>query len=340
MKFDIKKIFSNSKIDTKFLAKYGPIGFITIINLFILITLINLNVSVLPEIQATLKSLEESNGNSTAAYKEAYEENTQSRLARLELPENPSEEHVRKYIRDILFLSQNEENPTSRDLQIMMLLEIGPENLHYLFDEGAAFSGPHDLYITTAANNLAGEEHKELILDHLPVYTDLIRTVIRFGWENEVKGLIAAALKEEVFLPLEWISAALRIADEAVYEDIINYFVYCENKKSVYKLLKDIKEIDTQSLVNKAWRIARFKDWQALDFCGIAIESGIVDALAFGIELINQPGNENSYYKNSIGRTIRIYTDMDNNPAEIQAWFKENRENIYFNAEIGLYKVK
>ncbi|MDD2237702.1 MAG: hypothetical protein PHG65_10900, partial [Kiritimatiellae bacterium] len=192
-------------------------------------------------------------------------------LATIVLPENPTREDVIDYVKEILTDSDCQRRYSSRDPQVDMLVAVGPENLDVLLMDG------YQYYAFLAVKQLAGPEHKELIIAQLPDYHNLIDVVVGQGWVDEVSDTLVAELKKDPEnLPTAWIKAVADLKDPATYDDLKRYLIRGNGRSGTYGAIKDLPGIDLQDAVDQAWRRVRYDahDYQKRDMVSVAIQYG------------------------------------------------------------------
>ena len=80
-----------------------------------------------------------------------------------------------------------------------------------------------------------GEEHKDLVIDALSGHSTLAAVVLRKGWADDAREVLATALKTRPhYVPSEWIAAVASLRDPATYEDLLAYFIEGMNRSSTY----------------------------------------------------------------------------------------------------------
>ncbi len=258
-------------------------------------------------------------------------------LEKITLPENPTREQVSEYIQKIVNASREQRSFSSNDLQVAMLSLIGHKNLDLLLKYYSS-----TFYIQYAVQNMATKDDKEIILKALKENRDLIRVVLRMGWEKDVKDLIIQELKNNRnVLPPEWIDAAVMFKDPKIYPDLIEYLINGGNCSITYKAIKKLPGIELEDAVAKMWDKKRLLDsyWERDNAAMIAAEWGHLDALGYLINWLKQP-QPDQHMCGEIRNTIWQVTEQSGSPEELDKWFKENGDKLTFDKKTGKYAVK
>lgn len=149
-------------------------------------------------------------------------------LRKAKLPENPTKDQVRAYVRKIANATKGQNTFGSTDPQVRMLMKVGGEHLDVLID---ALDRDLRYYAIEAVPRLAEEGHKKLILQKLAQKPNLVKVVVSRGWEQDAKEILTRKLDEwPDSLPREWIEAVAAFEDPKTYDGLIDYLVFGSNK--------------------------------------------------------------------------------------------------------------
>jgi hypothetical protein len=258
-------------------------------------------------------------------------------LRKAKLPENPTKEQAREYVASILRISERPNIFSTTDPQGVLLARVAPEHLDVLIDAlDRDRSG--DMYLVAAINMLAGEEHKQMILDALPYAPDLAQVVVRYGWAADARETLLAGLDRRTdYLPDEWLDALVSLDDPTTYEALVNYFIWGRNRSMTYEAIQYLPGIDLDKAVAEAWEAARWRDdWEAQSLAPIAMEHGVADALRFAV---NRLGADEGHWDNEMLRAVLRYTDARGTADDIRRWYRENADELVWDAKAHIFRV-
>ncbi|MEE9368520.1 MAG: hypothetical protein V3V05_06605 [Pontiella sp.] len=251
------------------------------------------------------------------------------RLAAIELPEQPSRADVKAYIQKIQTISATQSNRGSKDPQIGMLTDLGPEYLDLLI--GAC--DEHDYYLKQAIQKLATEEHKELILTNLRNLPSLSKSVIKFDWQEDARETLLNGLKRETSLPSEWLLAVASFQAPETYPLLTNFLIRGGNRDDTYEAIKNLPGISLNEAVSKAWKHAKYdNEWERRAIIPIALQFGHIDALdAATLELTD--AGASSYSKTRFRKSINIHAGVSGSDIDLRTWFLANKPWLRFDHE-------
>lgn len=267
-------------------------------------------------------------------------------IEKITLPENPTKDQIRAYIRKILSVSDSQDSLDLDDLQISMLAKIGEDNLELLLIEGHTHNeAVRSCYIPEAVKRLARPEHKELILKWLDKYPWLITIVQREGWQNDARAILIKKLKEcPDRLPNDWLQAVASFHDPSAYDDMTKFFIKTYDKGSVYQVLKKLPGFNLTNAVQQAWQDSKYGYVSQLcAMIPIAMENGDGDALEMGVRIVaGKISGVDSCYLDTYGcrKAIEKFTDAKGSPADIEKWFNENKGKLMFDSQTKKFVVR
>jgi len=273
--------------------------------------------------------------------------NVTNDLAKIKLPENPTRDQVKTYVRDILNVSDSQNSFSDKDPQVSMLAKIGEDNLELLLVEGDTHDeSVRSCYIQETAKLLARPKHKELILKWLEKYPALVTIVQREGWQNDARETLSKGLQErsrENKPSYEWFQAVASFNDPSTYEDLAQYFaVTWWNKDRCYQIIKKLPGFNLTNAVQNAWHNSKYGGiYQLCDMIPIAMENGCLDALEMGVKVIT--GKVDDTHASRIDKCrkdIEKFTDAKGSPADIEKWFNENKAKLTFDSQLKKFVVK
>jgi hypothetical protein len=203
-------------------------------------------------------------------------------LNQITLPSDSTKEQVVEYVNRIAAASAGQTAFSFEDPQIGMLTEVGSGNIDALLNAPASLS----FYIVSAISGLADDEHKQMIIDALPKYVQLIHLIVQKGWVDDARPILIAVLHTHPgYLPREWIDIVAAFQDPSTYDDLKEYLVNGANRLWTYEALSRIPGIDLSRTVAEAWAKAKFgcSDRERAAMATIALRFGHQDALRYSV---------------------------------------------------------
>jgi len=261
-------------------------------------------------------------------------EEVAAELDKISLPENPTKEDVRAYIRAIDQASKGSCRRGSNDRQVAMYQAIGPEHLDLLFEEI-----PHSYYLKFAVPALIEDSHKPWVIENLSTYPWLVNVVWKNGWSEDARPELIQGLKKySEDLPAEWIKAVASFEDPKTYDSLMDCFVNQGNRAQTYKVIRKLDGIQLENAVARAWKRAKYEqEYETNTMIPIAIAYGHQDALRLGI--VDILGGDSDRHRQEVRKAVKKHTGIDGSDEELVAWFAENGDHLTFNKEIGLFQV-
>jgi hypothetical protein len=241
----------------------------------------------------------------------------------------------------IMATSRGQNSFGSDDPQVAMLEQVGADNLDVLLSAYGQ-RGTATFYLENAVVELAGPQHKELVLSALPRIPALAKVVVANGWQADAKDtLISGLLTGTDFLQDDWMQATASLKDPKAYEALKQYMIRGQNPRAAYDALSAVPEAgDLAPTVAKAWEAAMLgNEWQETSMAPIAIAYGHVDALERVIGELND-ARGSFYDKRTLRSLVLRYTPARGGDQAIYDWFDKNRANIVWDAAAKVYRVK
>ena len=260
------------------------------------------------------------------------------KLNEISLPDNPTKDQITEYIRKIEAVSATQTSYSDADPQIFMLERVGNKNLELLLKENLDSSA--NFYAIIAVINLAEEKDKELILKYLPFKKELVKVVIKKGWEKDARIILYDELRQiPEYLPAEWIQAIANLQEECIYEDLKQYMIFSSNKARTYEAIRRLPGIDLDDAVKQAWENAKQDEWSRNSFAPIALAYGQNDALEMVVESLDSSPNDYNVIRYP-RKYILQYTYASGSNRDLQDWYNKNKDRLYFDKEKKKYIVK
>ncbi len=116
-------------------------------------------------------------------------------LAAITLPEAPTKDQARAYIDAIARASRRQQIWRHDDPQMMMLKRVGPGHIDLLV-ESLRTQRNMEFYLIQAIQDLAGPEHKDLILASVRRYPELLRVLQKKQWMQDLDPALAELFKK------------------------------------------------------------------------------------------------------------------------------------------------
>ena len=286
----------------------------------------------LADIAATLKSNQAPRSVARARGDFQSQGPDREALAKIALPENPTKEQVRAYVRDIATASIGQNSYSDSDPQVALLARVGEDNLDVLV-EAADGNGMSDYHIMRAINRLATERSKDLVLKNLEAHKELAGVVLRRGWAAEARQTLLDGMRGE-YVPCEWITALASLRDTNTYPALLEFLEKGQNRAQTYDSIQHLPGIDLAPSVAAAWERARFSHrWEANGMARIALGYGHTSALEALLKNLKMPSTqENSYETTRILDALWEHTETTGSPDELNAWYEANKTNLVFDA--------
>jgi hypothetical protein len=262
-------------------------------------------------------------------------------LGRILFPDNPTKENLKAYVQAILEASKHQKSASTKDPQLEMLKKLGSENTDILINLLDDYKWVSQAYLLFAIEDLATETHKDLILGAIANNKNLIDTVYKFGWQNNIKDLIISDLSKNKYLKIEWLQAAASFNDPKANEGLVQHFMNSEYPMNAYRVISRIPEIKlTDEQVAKAWKNALTEDvFNATGIASLAADHGQVDALGFLIKNLNH-ANVSSFQKEKILHTISKTTGMSGSIESLQQWYEQAKSRLVFDPATRRYQIR
>lgn len=270
-----------------------------------------------------------------------------AKLRKIKLPENPTDDQVREYIRKINEATHGQNSFSSEDPQVAMLEKVGPERLGLLLDavaDSRGVFGFNDYYLELAICRLARESDKELILKALPEHKFLAKVIVEKGWEKDAKETLVNKLTTSRDpLPSEWIQAVVTLSDPATYKDIKWYLLHNDGRYQTYELIRDLPGIDLKETVAQAWEKTGYHEWEERGVAKMAVDFGHVDALEllmnYCVEQAEKEFPGSDWEVSEIRKLVLKHLDFRGSNKEIADWIQKNREQLVFDVKTKKYVI-
>ncbi len=251
------------------------------------------------------------------------------------LPENPTDEDIRRYVTDIKNTSIGQNSFSSGDPQVAMLKMIGPGHLEVLtpFLDERFFSLNH------AIADLVGDEDKEKVLELLPQCPALAKAVVAKNWTEEAKETIfqLAQYSNNIYQLQGALGVYVNTPEDR--QRVIDLYVSRPEAYFLFGMLKSMPDVDLAALTTRAWETQRLRGegWSRGTVAARAAAYGNKKALEQAIYTMDdQPHGMNR----EAMRLLVQCTRQAPNPEVMQKWYRENVDKLVFDKEKGRWEVE
>lgn len=252
-------------------------------------------------------------------------------LREVKEPTDWTAEGLRNYIDRVLVISDASHHTFANDPQIVMLARLGENNLDLLVEALGTHQYAADHHLVEAVTRLVRAEHKEYILEQLPLNKRLITVVANQGWEEDAADILLSGMSSgSAQFPSGWVEATARLDDPRVSDTLIRAMVRGRSPVAIYRALGRFDGLDLDRIVSETWIALRGKNTaiQAI-FAEIAISHGIADALVFVARRIVQ-GERPEYRLRELRSVLKRSVDRRGTYQEIATWVLENQGSLWF----------
>jgi hypothetical protein len=260
-------------------------------------------------------------------------------IARIELPENPSDDEARRYIRELREASQAQTIWSRDDPQVAKLADLGPERIDLLL-EALGNETIADYHLIYALQVLVRDEHKDLVLDQLLETPALAEIVVNAGWTEDAAELFMEGLAARPqYLPTEWVLAAAEVAKPGDYPDLLHYLTHGSNPAYMYEAIRDLPGIELEAAILGAWQrvsLSDFYQWERDSLAPHVIEWGRTDALECCIRLLKE-GQD--YEKMSVREALLTHTEATGRNRDLIDWYEENEDRLVWDEATRKFRV-
>ena len=264
-------------------------------------------------------------------------------LRKIQLPHEPTRDEVREYVKRIVAVSARQNFASSTDPQVSMLRRVGSENLDILLDAHRhAWRSMARTYITYAIKGLAKREHKEEILDYLPLEPELVSVVLRYGWAADARDVLLSELTAPgKYIPQEWLQAVAGLGDAEALDSLKTYFVEGRNRDNIFEVLRMTPGIgDLDGLVAQAWERAKAQGGdEALDTAQVAVGYGHEDALALLMRFL-AAGHDPRGSAPFVRRSLLLHTEARGTSEQLVQWYQQNKDRLRWDRDTDKFRVR
>lgn len=259
-------------------------------------------------------------------------------LKKIVLPTKPTQDQVREYVKAIVETANYQQQISSADPQVEMLLRVGAENLDVLI------AASNDYYVKEAAKRLLGAQHKELVLKSLPRHPWLAYVVLTQDWAQDAREPMIQSLRTGGGDNSDVVRAVASLRDPTTYPDLLSALSasalsYGPSAAATYDAIQDLPGIDLTNTVAKTWRIVRYHpDFRRIPFLPAALACGQRSALDVAAKWMEERGNDVANAE-QIRAAIWKHVEADTNQS-LQVWVNANTDRIRFDSATRRFTLK
>ncbi len=301
------------------------------------------------------KRLEDSEGRSPTEppfLPRGFRRGDQEKFKGITLPEKPTKEQVREYVRKIMDASRGQRMFSTNDPQIELLMAIPGEHRDVLFEAiGRENRGLADYHVLEALKQLASEDDIPLIRKLLPYKRGIVAIVIARGWEKKVEDVLVRELDDtSSFLPCEWITAVANLRNPSTYARLLRFLVDGPNPHMTIEAIESIPDFprkDFEKAVKDLWKKRNSDSADSppcMEFGKVAVAKaaakiGCIDALEYCILKLNEKKASAFDGTQDLRPFVLRLVPVQFSNRELQNWFEENGDKLFFNRETGKYEI-
>lgn len=276
----------------------------------------------------------------------------EEQLAEIVLPAQPTREQCADYLGQMRMVAKQYRvltNGTTRDGRILskkIANEFPAEHVDQLVIEvasGTRLDGAAIKAIKALDPDPA--ELRKRVVAQLEQHPPLIRAVLANGWCEAARPIIIKAVLSEEPLPTrDWFIAAVELKEPDLYRQLHERTIRSEYAVDYLDALSALPDYDQRNTIRTV--IKRFEKRELkLSFEGgynatrqrlrvLSAQQGDIDALGALINEMTKYGLEfgadyENYFTSDRLAVIKLI-DFKGSDQEIEAWFKDNRENLAF----------
>ena len=266
-------------------------------------------------------------------------------------PTEINEATIQGYIDEVL--SGNRGMMALDGQRMLMLRKVGPQYVYLLLE---AMEAPDRRPgIANVIETLATDDHRDMIVEHLEEYPELIDVIAARGWgpsarQQLLDGITVELEKPQPYLPTDWINAVVQLQDPESYPLLIEYLSRGRYPAVTYNSIRNLPGIDLRDAVSEIWHVASWRreiagdtdTWfntsffSVRDAAQIAVDYGHVGALEV---CISRLGRREWTSRGTWEEVVRQHIDFIGTAAETEAWFIANREKLTFNFGTRKYSI-
>ena len=269
------------------------------------------------------------------------------------LPEKPTDEEIVEYIRQIGEATAGQTLFSPWDPQVALYEEIGPGHLPLLLPYLRGRNHRYMGHLQFALPKLIGEDDKELVRRSLKRYPELLRSMIRKGWQKEMRKEILSLLEQpRGYLPVFEINACLPdlIRSPEDLKLLTDVYLHDLNGHILLEGLKKVPGADIRKLVNQAWAEASRTPAGTTEMT-MSIFSAMnvirdggpnVGAVKFLLKQLSaSTGGRQIYPVYRIAPFLTPLCDFPiHGPDRLADWYEKNADRITFDPAKGKYVLK
>ncbi len=258
-------------------------------------------------------------------------------LAKIKLPQNPTEEQIAEYIQKIQAATENQTTFSPSDPQVAMYAKIGTGHLKtvmpFLSDNSRG-----TFHLRYALPKLVAKSDKEFVLKNLAQYPQLMNSVLDNGWyPAERKAVLEAMESTRSFHEFEK-AIAMMITTPEDQKALVKIFENNPSAGGLASRIETFPDVDLGKLAETVWKKNRFSQntWEVLPFAVFAVKNGNKDAFPFLFsQMLMQTSRGgqsyvHGYQGTSLSYLVNDLLDRDTDVKETFAWYRKNAAQLVF----------
>ena len=264
-------------------------------------------------------------------------------LEKIILPENATDEQIRRYIREIMEASAGQNSCSSIDPQIGMLRRIGPGHLEVVLPFWRS-GGMNRSCLLRAFDTLVGEADKAVVKREIANYPVLAGPIREHGWEKEMEPELMDALEKARRLEPPLFGAYDKLAGKPENRKrMIECYCSRSDAFGLFPVIEAFPDADLPEITRRAWE--RFRKSHSgpvrFGYAYPAARYGSVEALG---ELIFQLQDRKSSaacyaFPGGGAAALVALTGQPADPETLLAWYEANRDRLVFDRERGRFSA-
>ena len=265
------------------------------------------------------------------------------------LPENPTDEAILKYIREIMLATAGQNSYSPMDPQVGMYRLIGKGHLKLLLPFLRSSALCSSYHLKEAMPELVEEKDKELIRSSIFLSPSLLDVVVKKGWSKEFKKEIFKILEtlennNSPYYTLNSVLPALVETPEDV-DRLIEIYIKKPAAGTLLESLLMIPKVNLREITNKAWEHERHTASQAYHKQPKAVAAvrygNNVSAAKYLLEQIIHSGPNQTYQNQDAKKVMMFKSDFPIFDTEkLGEWYRKNADRIIYDEKSGKFILK
>lgn len=256
------------------------------------------------------------------------------RLRELQPPDTSSKAEVRAFVARIIIAAQDRTVFATNDAEVEFLMRVGSENVDVLIEplvHLVRFDG--SFHLVEALKGLAGNEHRHLVLQSLPLAPELIDVVVAKNWTAAAAPILLETLAQRSpMLDFGWIVAAASIAGPPHYDDLKWHLAHGLNPWPLWLAIRGLPGMEPlDEFVAAEWRSTTRdpNSWEGRSFAAVAAHYGQIEALGVLARSVRE--------RHDWQQPFRELTGYQGPIEEATSWWERSRYGLVFDRATRRY---